>query len=236
MASRLRPQLLHEEPRGGEREWLVSFWGTHRRTVCEWYDFYPTPAATIIQRPILLGRHDTHRLSSSGGPLRAGSRYGRSARWYSDDWANWWGGGKVHFLITMSIMGGATFAVGLLPTYGRPRRSPHDHVVVLRLPARMALGGEYGGGRDHIAEHAPHGQARLFTSWIQNTATLGLFAALLVVIGTRTLVGEELQSVGLAHTLSGIRLAARHFAVDSQEMAESLFLKMKAPAALRRRR
>jgi MFS family permease len=88
-------------------------------------------------------------------------------------------------------MGGATFAVGLLPNYATAGVAAPVMLVLLRLLQGLALGGEYGGAATYVAEHAPQGKRGLFTSWIQTTATLGLFAALLVVIGTRTLVGED---------------------------------------------
>ncbi len=100
-------------------------------------------------------------------------------------------GRKYTFLITMSIMGGATFAVGLLPSYATVGVTAPVLLVALRLLQGLALGGEYGGAATYVAEHAPAGKRGFFTSWIQTTATLGLFAALLVVIGTRTYVGED---------------------------------------------
>ena len=100
-------------------------------------------------------------------------------------------GRKHTFLITMSIMGGATFLVGLLPSYASAGLWAPIALVVLRLLQGLALGGEYGGAATYVAEHAPPGKRGLYTSWIQTTATLGLFAALLVVIGTRTGMGED---------------------------------------------
>src|SRR6202522_2123996 len=100
-------------------------------------------------------------------------------------------GRKHTFLITMSIMGGATFLVGLLPSYASVGVAAPIALVALRLLQGLALGGEYGGAATYVAEHAPQGKRVLYTSWIQTTATLGLFAALLVVIGTRTAMGEE---------------------------------------------
>ena len=90
----------------------------------------------------------------------------------------------------MSIMGGATFAVGLLPSYATAGVAAPIVLVALRLLQGLALGGEYGGAATYVAEHAPPGKRGLYTSWIQTTATLGLFAALLVVIGTRTALGR----------------------------------------------
>src|SRR6202161_2055932 len=100
-------------------------------------------------------------------------------------------GRKHTFLITMSIMGGATFAVGLLPSYASVGVAAPVLLLALRLLQGLALGGEYGGAATYVAEFAPQGKRGLYTSWIQTTATLGLFAALLVVIGTRTAMGED---------------------------------------------
>lgn len=100
-------------------------------------------------------------------------------------------GRKNTFLVTMGIMGLSTFVVGLLPSYSSIGVAAPIMLVLLRLLQGLALGGEYGGAATYVAEHAPDGKRGLFTSFIQATATLGLFAALLVVIGTRTVMGEE---------------------------------------------
>ena len=91
----------------------------------------------------------------------------------------------------MGIMGLSTFLVGLLPSYASAGVAAPVALVTLRLLQGLALGGEYGGAATYVAEHAPPGRRGFYTSWIQTTATLGLFAALLVVIGTRTALGEE---------------------------------------------
>ena len=91
----------------------------------------------------------------------------------------------------MAIMGLSTVLVGLLPSYATAGVAAPVALVILRLLQGLALGGEYGGAATYVAEHAPPGRRGFYTSWIQTTATLGLFAALLVVIGTRTLLGEE---------------------------------------------
>jgi MFS family permease len=90
----------------------------------------------------------------------------------------------------MGLMGVSTFAVGLLPSYASIGIAAPILLVVLRLLQGLALGGEYGGAATYVAEHAPEGKRGLFTSFIQTTATLGLFAALLVVIGIRLAIGE----------------------------------------------
>ena len=100
-------------------------------------------------------------------------------------------GRKHTFLITMSIMGVATFAVGILPSYATAGVTAPVLLLALRLLQGLALGGEYGGAATYVAEFSPPGKRGFFTSWIQTTATIGLFAALLVVIGTRTYIGED---------------------------------------------
>src|SRR5574338_64651 len=100
-------------------------------------------------------------------------------------------GRKNTFLVTMAIMGLSTFCVGLLPNYTSIGIAAPVLLVTLRILQGLALGGEYGGAATYVAEHAPDGKRGLHTSFIQTTATLGLFAALLVVISTRTLMGEE---------------------------------------------
>ena len=100
-------------------------------------------------------------------------------------------GRKHTFLITMGIMGGSTFAVGLLPSYASAGVFAPVMLLTFRLLQGLALGGEYGGAATYVAENAPPGKRGLFTSYIQTTATLGLFGALLVVIGTRVGLGED---------------------------------------------
>ena len=96
-------------------------------------------------------------------------------------------------------MGASTFAVGLLPSYATAGVTAPLLLVGLRLLQGLALGGQYGGAATYVAEHAPEGKRGFYTSFIQTTATLGLFAALLVVIGTRTALGEEaFAELGLA--------------------------------------
>src|SRR4051812_21640928 len=100
-------------------------------------------------------------------------------------------GRKYTFLITITIMGLSTFIVGLLPSYASIGVTAPVLLIALRLLQGLALGGEYGGAATYVAEHAPHGKRGLHTSWIQTTATLGLFLSLLVILGTRTWMGEE---------------------------------------------
>jgi MFS family permease len=100
-------------------------------------------------------------------------------------------GRKHTFLITILIMGFSTFLVGILPSYDSIGIAAPIILIILRLLQGLALGGEYGGAATYVAEHAPHGKRGAYTSWIQTTATLGLFLSLLVILGVRTSIGED---------------------------------------------
>ncbi len=99
-------------------------------------------------------------------------------------------GRKYTFLVTILIMGLSTFLVGLLPSFTSIGVAAPVILIGLRILQGLALGGEYGGAATYVAEHAPHGKRGAFTSWIQTTATLGLFLSLLVILGVRTAIGE----------------------------------------------
>jgi MFS family permease len=100
-------------------------------------------------------------------------------------------GRKYTFLITMTLMGVGTFFIGLLPGYGTWGIAAPIVLILLRLVQGLALGGEYGGAATYVAEHAPKDRRGYYTSWIQTTATLGLFLALLLILGIRNWQGEE---------------------------------------------
>ncbi len=99
-------------------------------------------------------------------------------------------GRKYTFLITMSLMGIGTFFIGVLPGYATWGILAPTVLVGLRLVQGLALGGEYGGAAIYVAEHAPANKRGYYTSWIQTTATLGLFMAILLILGIRTWMGE----------------------------------------------
>jgi MFS family permease len=99
-------------------------------------------------------------------------------------------GRKYTFLVTILIMGLSTFVVGLLPSYGSIGIAAPVILIGLRILQGLALGGEYGGAATYVAEHSPQGKRGQFTSWIQTTATAGLFLSLLVILGVRTAIGE----------------------------------------------
>ncbi len=100
-------------------------------------------------------------------------------------------GRKFAFLLTLLIMGGSTAAIGMLPTYASIGLAAPIILVLLRLLQGLALGGEYGGAAVYVAEHAPDGKRGFYTSFIQTTATLGLFVSLVVILVVRRAVGEE---------------------------------------------
>ncbi len=160
-------------------------------TVFEWYDFYLYGLlATIISAQFFSGVNETTGFIFALAAFAAGFAvrpFGALVFGRLGDLV----GRKYTFLVTMGLMGLSTFLVGVLPSYAAVGVAAPILLVVLRLVQGLALGGEYGGAATYVAEHAPEGKRGLFTSFIQTTATLGLFAALLVVIATRFLVGEE---------------------------------------------
>src|SRR5690348_1121696 len=98
-------------------------------------------------------------------------------------------GRKYSFLVTLLIMGGATTLIGLMPTYAAIGILAPLLLLIIRIVQGLALGGEYGGAAVYIAEHAPDGKRGFYTSFIQITATLGLFVSLLVILGVRESMG-----------------------------------------------
>jgi MFS family permease len=159
-------------------------------TVFEWYDFYLYGSlAAIIAKQFFVGDPTTTfifaLLAFAAGFIvrpfgalvfgRLGDMIGR----------------KYTFLVTILLMGASTFIVGLLPNYATIGIAAPIILVTLRILQGLALGGEYGGAATYVAEHAPEGKRGFFTSWIQTTATMGLFLSLLVITGTRVALGEE---------------------------------------------
>ena len=159
-------------------------------TIFEWYDFYLYGLlATIISAQFFSGVNETTGFIFALAAFAAGFAvrpFGALVFGRIGDLV----GRKNTFLVTMGIMGLSTFLVGVLPGYASIGTAAPAMLVGLRLLQGLALGGEYGGAATYVAEHAPEGKRGLFTSFIQTTATLGLFAALLVVIATRSAMGE----------------------------------------------
>jgi MFS family permease len=160
-------------------------------TAFEWYDFFIFGSLTpVIAKVFLAGLDPTSALIAALAlfavgfafrPLGAiifgamGDRIGR----------------KATFLTTVSLMGGATFAIGLLPTYAQAGTLAPVLLVLLRICQGTALGGEYGGAAIYVAEHAPNDRRGAATGWIQSSASFGLLAALLIIFATRSWLGEE---------------------------------------------
>jgi MFS family permease len=160
-------------------------------TVFEWYDFYLYGLlATYISAQFFSGVNETTGFIFALAAFAAGFAvrpFGALVFGRIGDLV----GRKNTFLVTMGIMGLSTFAVGLLPSYASIGVAAPVILLIMRLAQGLALGGEYGGAATYVAEYAPEGKRGLYTSWIQTTATFGLFAALLVVIGFRFALGEE---------------------------------------------
>ena len=159
-------------------------------TVFEWYDFYLYGTlAVIIGRQFFSNLDPTSQTIFSLLAFAAGfivRPFGAIFFGRLGDMI----GRKYTFLVTILIMGLSTFVVGILPNYASIGVAAPIILIVLRMLQGLALGGEYGGAATYVAEHSPHGRRGLFTSWIQTTATMGLFLSLLVILGTRTLIGE----------------------------------------------
>jgi predicted MFS family arabinose efflux permease len=160
-------------------------------TVFEWYDFYLYGAlSAIISKQFFSGVNDTTAYIFALLAFAAGffvRPFGALVFGRLGDLV----GRKYTFLITIIIMGSATAMVGMLPSYASVGIIAPIALVALRLMQGLALGGEYGGAATYVAEHAPEGRRGLYTSWIQTTATLGLFLSLIVILAFRLSLGTE---------------------------------------------
>jgi MFS family permease len=166
-------------------------------TVFEWYDFYLYGSlAAVISKQFFSGVNETAAFIFALMAFAAGFAvrpFGALFFGRLGDLV----GRKYTFLITILIMGSSTFAVGCLPSYESIGIAAPIILVCLRLLQGLALGGEYGGAATYVAEHAPHGKRGSYTSWIQTTATLGLFMSLLIILGCRIfLPAAEFDSWG----------------------------------------
>jgi MFS family permease len=184
------PGALPKHHSATQGEKMVIF-ASSLGTVFEWYDFYLYGLlATIITVQFFSGVNETTGFIFALGAFAAGFAvrpFGALVFGRLGDMV----GRKYTFLVTMGLMGIATFSVGILPSYAAIGVAAPILLVLLRMMQGLALGGEYGGAATYVAEHAPETKRGFYTSFIQTTATLGLFLALLVVIGTRMIVGEE---------------------------------------------
>ena len=159
-------------------------------TVFEWYDFYLYGSlAAIIAKQFFAGTDPNTAFIFALLAFAAGfivRPFGALVFGRLGDMI----GRKYTFLVTIVIMGMSTFIVGLLPNYASIGIAAPVILISLRILQGLALGGEYGGAATYVAEHAPHDKRGAFTAWIQTTATLGLFLSLMVILGTRTAIGE----------------------------------------------
>lgn len=159
-------------------------------TVFEWYDFYLYGSlAAIIAKQFFSGLDAGSAFIFALLAFAAGfivRPFGAIVFGRLGDMI----GRKYTFLVTILIMGLSTFIVGILPSYASIGVAAPVILIGLRLLQGLALGGEYGGAATYVAEHSPHGKRGAYTSWIQTTATLGLFLSLMVILGTRTAIGE----------------------------------------------
>jgi MFS family permease len=199
-------------------------------TLIEWYDFYifGSLAATVLPPLFFPGDNPvvsvllTLATFATGFAVRP---FGAAVFGRIGDTT----GRKFTFVLTISIMGGATFLIGLLPTFETIGVLAPILLVTLRLLQGLALGGEYGGAAIYVAEHSPDKQRGYYTSYIQTTATIGLFVSLVVVVGVQLIVGESsFNSWGwrIPFLLSGVLfLIALYIRLNLQETP--LFKRMK---------
>jgi MFS family permease len=229
MASTSADAGLPNSTAAKQNNWLV-IGASSLGTVFEWYDFYLYGLLTaVIGAQFFSGVNDVTAFIFALAAFGAGFAvrpFGALVFGRLGDLV----GRKHTFLITMGIMGGSTFAVGCLPNYATAGVLAPILLIAFRLLQGLALGGEYGGAATYVAENSPPGKRGLYTSFIQTTATLGLFGALIVVIVTRTTLGEDaFKTWGwripfwVSVILLGISLWIR------LQLAESpVFVKMKA--------
>ncbi len=160
-------------------------------TAFEWYDFFIFGSlAPVISRVFFAGLDPTQALIAALALFAAGFAFrplGALIFGVVGDRL----GRKGAFLITVSLMGGATFLIGLLPTYAQAGVLGPILLIVLRILQGIALGGEYGGAAIYVAEHAANDKRGAATGWIQSSASFGLLAALLVIVVTRSALGED---------------------------------------------
>jgi MFS family permease len=198
-------------------------------TVFEWYDFYLYGSlAAIISKQFFSGVNETTGFIFALLAFAAGFAvrpFGALVFGRLGDLV----GRKYTFLITIVIMGSATALVGVLPSYAQAGVFAPVALIVLRLLQGLALGGEYGGAATYVAEHAPPGRRGLYTSWIQTTATLGLFLSLVVILICRSLLGPDFDTWGWRIPfLASIALLIVSVYIRLQLAESPVFLEMKA--------
>ena len=184
-----RGAVAAPRPMTGEEKKVI--FASSLGTVFEWYDFYLYGSlAAIIAKQFFSGLDAGAAFIFALLAFAAGfivRPFGALVFGRLGDMI----GRKYTFLVTILIMGLSTFIVGILPNFASIGWAAPIILIGLRMLQGLALGGEYGGAATYVAEHAPHGKRGAYTSWIQTTATLGLFLSLMVILGTRTILGEE---------------------------------------------
>jgi MFS family permease len=192
-------------------------------TVFEWYDFYIYGTlAPILATQYFAGVNPSAAFIFTLLAFAAGFAvrpFGALIFGRLGDLA----GRKYTFLITMTLMGFGTFFIGVLPNYQTWGIAAPITLICLRLVQGLALGGEYGGAAIYVAEHAPRNRRGFYTSWIQTTATVGLLMALLIVLGTRTWMGEP-SFVGKGTLADGWRIP---FLLSAVLLAVSIWIRLK---------
>jgi len=202
-------------------------------TVFEWYDFYLYGAlSAVISRQFFSGVNETTGFIFALLAFAAGffvRPFGALVFGRLGDLI----GRKHTFLITIVIMGSSTALVGVLPSYASIGVAAPVILITLRLLQGLALGGEYGGAATYVAEHAPFGKRGLYTSWIQTTATLGLFLSLAVILACRLIFEEEFDTFGwrIPFLLSIVLLAMSVY-IRMQLQESPAFLEIKQEGKL----
>jgi len=198
-------------------------------TVFEWYDFYLYGSlAAIIAKQFFSGLNPTSAYIFALLAFAAGFAvrpFGALLFGRFGDMI----GRKYTFLVTIVIMGLSTFLVGCLPNYASIGVAAPIILIALRLLQGLALGGEYGGAATYVAEHAPAGKRGLYTSWIQTTATLGLFLSLVVILICRLSLGAAFDDWGwrIPFLISAVLLMVSVY-IRLQLQESPLFQQMKA--------
>src|SRR5258705_963095 len=193
-------------------------------TLIEWYDFYIFGSlATVIANQFFPKTNPTAALLSTLATFAAGfivRPFGALVFGRLGDLI----GRKYTFLLTLIIMGGSTFAIGLIPSYESIGVFAPILILLLRLLQGLALGGEYGGAATYVVEHAPANRKGYFTSWIQTTATLGLFLSLGIILITRHSLDSDLSKSISKFNDWGWRIP---FLVSIVLVAVSIYIRLK---------
>jgi MFS family permease len=191
VANEIAASSIRARGEGMTREEKKVVFASSLGTVFEWYDFYLYGSlAAIISKQFFAGVNETTAFIFALMAFAAGF----AVRPFGAIFFGRLGdliGRKYTFLVTIMIMGVSTFGVGLLPSYASIGLAAPVILVALRLLQGLALGGEYGGAATYVAEHAPKDRRGYYTSWIQTTATLGLFISLIVILVTRETIGKD---------------------------------------------